>query len=125
MELNVALKSLAELDRAPLVLCDLSHIIVYMNPAAVKRYSKWGGASLLGKSLMDCHNEESRAGIRRIIGWFAQNPANNRVYISYNEKENRDTYMIALRDDNDVLIGYYEKHEYRTPETETPYSVLG
>ena len=28
--------------------------------------------------------------------------------------------MIALRDDNGELIGYYEKHEYRTKD-ETPF----
>ena len=29
--------------------------------------------------------------------------------------------MVALRDDEETLIGYYEKHEYRNPETATPY----
>jgi hypothetical protein len=34
----------------------------------------------------------------------------------YNEKQNKDVYMVALRDDTGELIGYYEKHEYRNRE---------
>ena len=32
-----------------------------------------------------------------------------------------DVYMVALRDDDRKLIGYYEKHEYRNRETVKPY----
>lgn len=56
-------RSIVEQDPAPIVVCDLQHTIVYMNP-----------------------------------------------------QENRDTYTVALRDGDGQLIGYYEKHEYRTPE---------
>lgn len=34
MELTAFFKSVLEQDRAAVVLCDLSHTIVYMNPAA-------------------------------------------------------------------------------------------
>ena len=37
---------------------------------------------------------------------------------------NKDVYMIALRNYRGELIGYYEKHEYRTPETEKPYEKI-
>ena len=37
------------------------------------------------------------------------------------EKENKDIYMVALRDDDGNLIGYYEKHEYRNKETNQLY----
>lgn len=47
----------------------------------------------------------------------------NRVYTFYNEKENKDVYMIALRDDAGTLIGYYEKHEYRNHEQGTLYDM--
>ena len=30
--------------------------------------------------------------------------------------------MVALRDDDGTLIGYYEKHEYRSRETNTLYN---
>jgi hypothetical protein len=32
--------------------------------------------------------------------------------------------MVALRDDTGTLIGYYEKHEYRNPETMELYAPI-
>ena len=44
--------------------------------------------------------------------------AGDRVTVTIrNDKENKDVYMVALRDDDGTLIGYYEKHEYRNRET--------
>ena len=48
---------------------------------------------------------------------------NNKVYTFRNEKENKDVYMIALRNDAGELIGYYEKHEYRNIETMKLYDM--
>ena len=31
--------------------------------------------------------------------------------------------MVALRDENGNLIGYYEKHEYRNRETDDFYNI--
>lgn len=121
MMLNKMIKSVLEQDRASVVLCDLNHIIVYMNPAAKKRYEKSGGAELVGKSLLDCHNEKSNEIIVKIVTWFADSPDNNMIYTYRNEKENKDVYMVALRDDSRNLIGYYEKHEYRDRETAPVY----
>lgn len=109
-------KSVLEQDRAAIVLCDLKHTIVYMNPAAVANYSKYGGATLMGKCLLDCHNPKSRESIEKVVAWFAESVDNHMIYTSHNEKQNKDIYMVALRDENGQLIGYYEKHEYRNPE---------
>ena len=43
-------KSVLEQDEAAVVLCDLNHIIVYMNPAAAGRYAKSGGYELVGNA---------------------------------------------------------------------------
>lgn len=43
------------------------------------------------------------------------------IYTFYNEKQNKDVYMIALRDETNKLIGYYEKHEYRNREVAERY----
>ena len=51
MELNAYFKSLVDQDRAAVVICDLEHTIIYMNPAAIASYAKHGGAALLGKSV--------------------------------------------------------------------------
>lgn len=114
-------KSVLEQDRAAIVLCDLEHTIVYMNPAAIANYSKYGGASLIGKCLLDCHNPKSRESIGKVVEWFARSVENNMIYTSHNEKQNKDIYMVALRDENGQLIGYYEKHEYRTLEQAKMY----
>ena len=99
MELNAYFKSLVDQDRAAVVICDLEHTIIYMNPAAIASYAKHGGAALLGKSVLTCHNPQSRQTIQRVI------------------------YMVALRDADGTLIGYYEKHEYRSPETMKLYDM--
>ena len=36
-------------------------------------------------------------------------------------QKNKDVYMVALRDEDNCLIGYYEKHEYRNRETGSLY----
>ena len=123
IDLYQVFKSVLEADRAAVVICDLDHRIIYMNPAAIGRYVKWGGEALLGKSLLDCHNEKSREMIHKVVGWFQASKDNNLVYTSYNEKENKDVYMVALRDDSGELIAYYEKHEYRNRETMKMYEM--
>lgn len=120
---NNYFKSVIDADEAPVVICDLSHTVVYMNPTAVKRYEKRGGAALIGRSLMGCHNADSKDKIERVIAWFKKDPANNKVYTFLNEKENKDVYMIALRNDGGELIGYYEKHEYRNIESMALYDI--
>ena len=93
MDLSQYMKSIIDMDRASVVICNLNHEIIYMNSAAIGHYGKSGGAELIGKNLLNCHNE----------------------------KENKDVYMVALRDDAQNLIGYYEKHEYRNPENARRY----
>ena len=123
MELNSFFKSIIDMDTAAVVICSTDHEIIYMNPAAVQRYVKWGGSALIGRSLLDCHNEESCKRIKQVTGWFAESPDNNRVHTFFNEKENKDVYMIALRNESGELIGYHEKHEYRTRETAPFYEM--
>ena len=121
MELSKYFKSIIEQDRCAVVICNLENEIIYMNPTAIARYQKWGGAALIGKSLLDCHNPNSSKMIKKVVLWFAKSKENNIVYTSYNEKENKDVYMVALRDEDGTLIGYYEKHEYRNAETAKLY----
>ena len=114
-------KSVLDMDKAPVVLCDLEHKVVYMNKTAIERYSKQGGAALLGKSLLNCHPPKAREIITEVLEWFAADPEHNVIYEFRNDEENKDVYMVALRDDEGKLIGYYEKHEYRNRETAKLY----
>ena len=110
-------KSIIDQDLCPVVICNTEHEIIYMNPASAERYAKRGGYKLVGSSLLDCHNEDSNKKIKRVLEWFKKSPDNNRIFTFHNPKENRDVYMIALRNDKKELIGYYEKHECRNAET--------
>lgn len=110
--LNKFLKSVIDSDTAPIVICDLSHTVVYMNSVAIKQYK----IDLTGKSIKTCHNNESNEKIECVVEWFKKDNNNNVVYTYHSDKENKDVYMVALRDDNNELIGYYEKHEYRNKE---------
>ena len=117
MDLFPFLKSVLEQDRSAVVLCDLEHTIIYMNPAAGERYAKNGGMALLGRSLLDCHSPKANEMIKKVAAWFGESREHNLIYTFHNEKENKDVYMVALRDEDGKLIGYYEKHEYRDRET--------
>ena len=120
--MNGFYKSIVDQDRSSIVICNLKHEIIYMNPAAVSSYVKRGGDKLIGRSVLDCHNLESREKIQQVVEWFAADESHNIVYTFHNEKQNKDVYMVALRDDG-KLIGYYEKHEYRNSETMKPYDM--
>jgi PAS domain-containing protein len=115
-------KSIIDQDRCAVVICNLKHEIIYMNPVATQYYGKKGGASLVGKSIMDCHNQDSQDKMKRVVDWFAASPDNNIVYTFHNEAQNKDVYMVALRSEG-RLIGYYEKHEFRNSETMKMYDL--
>ncbi len=117
MDISVFFKSVLDADSAPVVLCNLEHSVVYMNPSAIEHYH----IDLTGKSIKLCHNAESNEKIDRVIAWFNKATDNNKVHTFYNNKENKDVYMIALRDEEGNLIGYYEKHEYRNVDSADLY----
>lgn len=119
MDLSLFFKSVIDSDKAPIVICDLNHTVVYMNQSAVSRYHM----DITGKSIKKCHNNESNEKIDSVINWFAKSTDNNIVFTSRNDNENKDVYMVALRDNNKNLIGYYEKHEYRNQETGELYKM--
>lgn len=112
-------KSIVEQDRQPIVVCDPGHTILYLNPAAKARYKR----DLVGSSILDCHNSTSCARIQEVVEWFQKSPDNNVIFTYHYDKENKDIYMVALRDESGHLIGYYEKHECKDPETAPGYDL--
>ena len=94
-DLNAYFKSVIDQDTASVVLCDLNHTIVYMNPAAIRNYARHGGAALIGRSLLHCHNASSNSRIQEVVDWFAASPEHNIIYTYHNEKQNKDVYMVA------------------------------
>ncbi len=122
--LDTYFKSIVDQDGAPVVVCDTAHTIIYMNPAAVSAYSDRGGKELVGRSLLDCHSPRSCEAIKKVVEWFSRSRYNNKVHTYYSRSKDKDVYMIALRDESGALIGYYEKHEFRTKD-ETPFYDIG
>lgn len=110
--LNKLFKSILNQDTAPVVVCDLNDIIRYMNPAAIEQYRK----DLTGKSIKDCHPPKANEMIDKVVSLFQESSDNNIIYTFRNDEQNKDVYMVALRDDDGTLIGYYEKHEFRDRE---------
>lgn len=113
MKLENYFKSVIDHDTSPIVICDTEDIIIYMNPSAVERYKKRGGAELIGKNLLNCHNDNSVKIIKKITDGFKTKSIDDIYFTYHNKKDNCDVFMVALRDRNGELIGYYEKHESR------------
>ena len=112
-------QSILDQDRAPVVVCDVNSIVVYMNPSAIARYQR----DLTGQSIKLCHPAYANEKIDRVLAWFAENREHNVVYTYRNDQKNKDVYMIALRDEDGLLIGYYEKHAYRDRERMKMYDL--
>lgn len=112
-------KSVLDVDDNPIVICNNQHIIVYMNKSGCQKYPK----IKVGDNLLNCHNSRSVKLICQVVEWFNKDCNNNCVHTFYNEKDNRDVYMIALRDANNKLIGYYEKHCSRNKDNEPFYNM--
>lgn len=47
--------------------CDTEGIILYMNDKSLKTFEKYGGNTLIGKSLMDCHPEPARSKLLHLL----------------------------------------------------------
>jgi PAS domain-containing protein len=88
----------------PLVFADPEHIILYMNRAAVAHYEQ--GEGLIGRSLLDCHNEQSRRIIIEVLA--ALQAGEDERLISDSEKHR--IYMRAVRDVDGRVLGYYERY---------------
>jgi transcriptional regulator with PAS, ATPase and Fis domain len=50
-----------------ITVADKNAIIIYMNKKALLTFANDGGSDLIGKSLYDCHNENSNTIIRQIL----------------------------------------------------------
>ncbi len=98
-------KLLLDSLKNPFVFVDINHKIQYMNKIA-KTYYKMG-ESLLGASIFDCHNKNSNKTILEIVEKM-KNGLDEEL-ITDNKKYK--IYMRAVRDEDNQLIGYYERYE--------------
>ena len=121
MDMLPFFRSILEQDPSPIVVCDISNDIIYMNPAAIEHYNQDGGKILLGRCVYDCHPPMAVKAIVKVVEWFSKSPENNIVHTMHSDT--RDVYMVALRDEDGRLIGYYEKHDSRIPDTSPTYAM--
>lgn len=91
----------------PVVLANTEHIILYMNKPAIEQFASWGGADLIGRSLLECHNEQSQKTIIEVL--IAMH--NGEVERLITDSEKYRAYMRAVRDSEGRLLGYYERFE--------------
>jgi transcriptional regulator with PAS, ATPase and Fis domain len=54
-------------------IANMQGVIVYMNEKASATFEKYGGKSLIGKSLYNCHSESSREKLKLLINKQASN----------------------------------------------------
>ena len=89
---------------APVLFADTEHVVRYMNRAAVSYYEE--GETLIGRPLLDCHNERSRAVILETLE--ALRAGEDERLITDNSKHR--IYMRAVRDEDGEVVGYYERY---------------
>jgi len=99
--LSQILESLTE----PVLVGDTDHKVVYMNEAAAAHYT--GGRTLMGTSLLDCHNEKSQEIMVEVLEALKRGEDERLIF----ESDEKRIFMRAIRDDSGVLVGYYERYE--------------
>lgn len=108
-------KGIIDSDNGPIVVCDLDYKIIYVNPFAVSYYKS--GPQLLNKRLDVFLDEERMSMVYMSVEWFKEDEKNNKVFVFHDERSNMDMYVFAVRDENNQLIGFFNKQECRTPDT--------
>lgn len=102
---DVRLDLLLDSLRDPLVYCDTEHVIRYMNAVAEKRYA--GRPAAVGRSILECHNEESNAQILVIADRLAAGEEEVRIGDDGPDR----VYVRGVRDPDGRFVGYYERRE--------------
>jgi PAS domain-containing protein len=90
----------------PVLFADTEHVTRYMNQAAIAYYEE--GEALIGRSLLDCHNERSRQMMIEILA--AMQVEGLEEQLITDNAEHR-IYMRAVRDADGRVLGYYERYE--------------
>ena len=98
--------------KEPVLGADTEHMTFYMNKAAIDFYE--GGESLVGRSLLECHNEESQKMMIEILA--AMHEGEDERIITNNEEHK--IYMRVVRGANGQVLGYYERYEPPEPATD-------
>ena len=89
----------------PVLFADTQHVTRYMNKAAIDFYE--GGESLIGRSLLDCHNARSQQMMVEILAEMHEGLDERLI----TDDEEHLIYMRVVRDVEGKVLGYYERYE--------------
>lgn len=93
----------------PIMYVDVDHIIRYMNKKAeFYFYEVRGYRDLIGKNLLDCHDENIQKMIIRSVEKLKAH--GSEIYLGVTT-DNLRKYINPVRDENGELIGYFERFE--------------
>jgi DUF438 domain-containing protein len=96
----------------PILFADTEHVTRYMNRAAMVHYE--GGESLIGRSLLDCHNERSQQMMIEILAAMQEGEEERLI----SDDEEHRIYMRVVRQPGGNVLGYYERYEPPRARTE-------
>lgn len=109
MEKEIILLHIFDSWPYPILFVDCNHIIRYMNnPAKYHYYTEKGYKDLIGQSLLECHNEQSKEKI--IEAYEKLKNHGSDIFIGISVKNLR-MYINPVRDEEGELIGYFERFE--------------
>lgn len=107
---NKMFEMLLESLKDPFVFVDKEHIIRFANSKGKKHYAKFG--DFVGKSIFDCHNEQSSKAIRNIFEKLSA----GKEEVLFENKNGRRLYMRGVFNEDGTLEGYYERYEFVSNE---------
>lgn len=111
----------AILDSWPyeVVFVDRTHTVRWMNRTAKKRY---GQRVIIGRSLFNCHNESTKQKIENFLK--RADEGEDEMFETYNRKTGEREFFVPVRNDEGIVIGYFERHEVPWNE-ENPSEPVG
>ncbi|MBR4446621.1 MAG: PAS domain-containing protein [Solobacterium sp.] len=96
------------LDAYPyeVVFVDRTHTVRWMNRTAQKRY---GQRVIIGSSLFNCHNESTKPKIEEFLR--RADAGEEEMFETYNRKTGEREFFVPVRNQEGMVIGYFERHE--------------
>ena len=88
------------------IFVDRTHIVRYMNKTAKIRY---GNRVIIGNSLFNCHNENSRGKIEEFLR--RADAGEDEMFQVLNGKTGEREFFVPVRDSEGKVVGYFERHE--------------
>ena len=89
-----------------IIFVDRNHIVRYMNKTAKTRY---GDRVKIGNSLFNCHNENTKGKIEEFLK--RADDGEEEMFQVLNGKTGEREFFVPVRDKENKVIFYFERHE--------------